>query len=127
MPPEVIKDRISYPASDMWSLGVALFKSTMGKYPYDGKNIKDIFVKIKNNDRRILKTSPRNKLLEKIIKHLLIHNIYLRMTPDQIIELTDDIESMRPEEAKYFKYPKKRSERSSIRYRGFSSNLGELE
>jgi len=107
LPPELLTDGKTYPASDMWSLGVTLFRGAMRIAPFKsgfGKDkAKELYKNIKNNNRRNITTS--NKLLNDIVDHLLIYNIYLRRTPDQIIKLTDNIE--RPEEAKSFKYPEK--------------------
>ena len=107
LPPELLNDGKTYPASDMWSLGVTLFIGAIRIAPFKAGFGKDkmieLYKNIKNGNRRNITTS--NELLNDIVDHLLIYNIYMRRTPDQIIKLTDNIE--RPEEAKSFKYPEK--------------------
>ncbi len=103
MSPELLNEGKIFPASDMWALGVTLFRGAMGKTPFGGADRMEVYKNIKNGNRRNITTT--NELLNFIIRHLLIYNIYMRRTPDQIIKLTDNIE--KPEEAKSFKYPEK--------------------
>ena len=49
MAPEMIEGR-SYPQSDIWSLGVIIYLSLTGKYPFDSKDNKELFHKIQKEE-----------------------------------------------------------------------------
>ena len=52
MAPEMIEGR-SYPQSDIWSLGVIVYLSLTGKYPFDTTDNKDLFNLIKTKEINI--------------------------------------------------------------------------
>ena len=57
MAPEMTEGR-SYPQSDIWSLGVIIYLSLTGKYPFDSKDNSELFKKIKNEE---LNVEPLNE------------------------------------------------------------------
>jgi len=91
--PEFLHMNLRFPASDMWALGVTLYVGAIGSYPYKGYNNRQIINNIKNIRVRI---NTPNKLLNKIINGLLIPNKDNRLTAQEVIDMTENVESTRP-------------------------------
>ena len=75
------------PASDMWSLGVTLYKTATGNDVYKAKTYADLVKEVK--DFHIPKLNTSNELLNTITNGLLRRNPNDRLKPYQIIELID--------------------------------------
>ena len=89
-PPEITEGDERYPASDMWSLGVTLYFAAKGNLPY---NIRSYHA-LKELEPPKSKTS--NTTLNNIANGLLVRKMDDRLTPDQIINMLKDVESLRP-------------------------------
>jgi len=89
--PEVIEKKVSYPISDLWALGMTLYYSATGYYPFSftSRNIEDIFNIIKNNEP--LKLQTTNKLLNEVVNSLLIKDYEKRMTSKQLAMKLKDL------------------------------------
>ena len=71
----------------MWSLGVILYMSIVGRAPFDGKNNKDIMEKIKVEN--YLKRDKRWNKASKEIKDLI--NKLLVLEPEKILTAFEDL------------------------------------
>ena len=91
--PEFLHTNLRFPASDMWALGVTLYIGANGSYPYKGYDNRQIMNNITNIRVRI---DTQNKLLNKIINGLLIPNKDNRLTAQEVIDMTENVESTRP-------------------------------
>ena len=91
--PEMISNRVRYPQSDIWSLGVTLYHIASGaRYPFDYKNVKtiwDIFDITKEQIPRQLTT--QNKLLNNIVNKSLIKDPFKRITTEGILYLLGNV------------------------------------
>ena len=72
MAPEIVnKKKYIAQYSEVWTLGILLFVMLYGRFPFKGKNEKDLFMKIKEGDLCLPEdkfiSSKVKKLLEKII------------------------------------------------------------
>ena len=79
-----------YPESDMWALGVTLYKAAIRKSPYKISSSSQI----KNIEVPKLNTS--NETLNKIVNGLLDKNKDTRLTAEQIINMLEDVENLKP-------------------------------
>ena len=69
--PEILESGNDYSfASDLWSIGVLLYKLAFGKYPFEGQGIIQIYNNIINNDKEKFKKSG-NKDFDDLISKLL--------------------------------------------------------
>ena len=82
-------------ASDMWALGVALYKGATGNFPLYAKNMKDLQKLIVGGTIPQLKTS--NELLNDVVNTLLRRDPDDRLTAGQVIATIDaDIDKYKP-------------------------------
>lgn len=71
--PEILETGIDYSfASDLWSIGVLLYKLAFGKYPFEGKGFLQIYNNIKNNEKKLQESGDEN--FDDLIKKLLNKN-----------------------------------------------------
>jgi len=82
---------VRYPASDMWALGVTLYAAGKKVYPF--RTIDSLF----NEQQAYPRFYSSNILLNTIVNGLLRKDINTRFTAEQVIQLTNNIENMRPE------------------------------
>ncbi len=107
MAPESLSDKIKFPASDLWALGILLYKSATKKYPFvipNRTNLRQFKDIIKNNELTKLDTS--NDQLNELVNKLLIKDYSDRLTVDQALEMLSSIN--KPEVLQKFnksKYP----------------------
>lgn len=86
MAPEMVNG-ISFPSSDIWSLGVTLYTSSSGLYPFDygSQNKYEIYKAIE--EQPVTKFNSTNNLLNYIVNQSLIKNHEERITEDEIYAL----------------------------------------
>lgn len=84
--PEMYRHEERYAASDVWSLGVSLYTSALGKYPFnygaDNPTVRDIMQAILYKDPEKLETN--NELLNYIVNNSIIKNPGDRITTEEI-------------------------------------------
>jgi serine/threonine protein kinase len=98
--PEILQNGTDYSfASDLWSIGVLLYKIAFGKYPYEGNGPVDIFMKIMTGPKKFEKSGDANfddlinKLLEKDKERRITYEQYFNHPffkynePQKIIDL----------------------------------------
>ena len=98
--PEILQNGTDYSfASDLWSIGVLLYKIAFGKYPYEGNGPVDIFMKIMTGPKKFEKSGDANfddlinKLLEKdkvrriTYEQYFNHPFFKYNEPQKIIDL----------------------------------------
>ena len=101
--PEILMNGTDYSfASDLWSIGILLYKIAFGIYPYDGKGPVEIFMKIMNKPKKFEKSGNKdfddliNKLLEKEKERRIKYEEYFNHPffkydePKSIIDLNED-------------------------------------
>lgn len=75
-----------YPAGDMWALGVILYSGAKNRFPFrNGK------IAIEYPQEKYPRLDTSNELLNTIVNGLLQKDRNVRLTAEQIIELTDNI------------------------------------
>ena len=86
MSPEMI-DGQSYPQSDIWSIGVIVYLSLTGKYPFDSADNKDLFELIKKKQINIepLDASECSDEAKDFIMKCLIKDYKKRMTTSECL------------------------------------------
>ena len=86
MSPEMI-DGQSYPQSDIWSIGVIVYLSLTGKYPFDSQDNKDLFEFIKKKQINIepLDASECSDEAKDFIMKCLIKDYKKRMTTSECL------------------------------------------
>ena len=86
MSPEMI-DGQSYPQSDIWSIGVIVYLSLTGKYPFDSPDNKDLFELIKKKQINIepLDASECSDEAKDFIMKCLIKDYKKRMTTSECL------------------------------------------
>jgi len=88
MSPETISEGVSYPNSDIWSLGVTLFHSATDKFPYDfreASDIRGVFLKIINDTPSFLNTN--NLTLNDIVNSSIIKDPFTRISAKQMTDM----------------------------------------
>lgn len=86
--PDIIKGkRYGYSfESDIWSLGVVIYKLIIGENPFEAESVEDILCRIKTNDFEI----PDNKYIsyhaENLIKSIFVQNPRKRISIEKILE-----------------------------------------
>ena len=83
--PEILQNGTDYSfASDLWSIGVLLYKIAFGKYPYEGNGPVDIFMKIMMGPKKFEKSGDKN--FDDLINKLLEKDKYKRITYDKYFD-----------------------------------------
>jgi len=86
--PEMIKNKVRYFPSDIWSYGMTLYHCATGDYPYDFPQFKTaigVLYIMANNVPKKLQTN--NGILNEITNRSLILDVFKRITPDEIERL----------------------------------------
>ena len=79
--PEILVDGTDYSfASDLWSIGVLLYKLAFGKYPFNGKGAVEIYMNIMSGKSKLLKSG--NKDFDDLISKLLQKDKDMRIKYD---------------------------------------------
>lgn len=90
--PEMYDTSTRYPASDVWSLGMTLYDSATGSYPYNFRDknpkLREIFQNVKDVDPKRLNTT--NLLLNEIVNRALIRDPAERITTQEINDMLKD-------------------------------------
>ena len=80
--PEILVDGTDYSfASDLWSIGVLLYKLAFGKYPFNGKGAVEIYMNIMGGKSKLLKSG--NKDFDDLISKLLQKDKEMRIKYDE--------------------------------------------
>lgn len=96
IPLEKYTDGISYPKSDMWSLGITLYNLSTNKYPFDSaKTRDDIKRKLTNNNYK--KLAITNNLLN------VITNGLLKIDPTERLSSTNIIKQVNEKRLSYYR------------------------
>ena len=83
--PEILMNGTDYSfASDLWSIGVLLYKIAFGKYPYQGNGPVEIYMTIMNGPKKLEKSG--NKNFDDLISRLLQKDKDKRITYDEYFE-----------------------------------------
>lgn len=86
--PEMIKNKVRYFPSDIWSYGMTLYHCATGEYPYDFpqfKTVIGVLYIMANNVPKKLQTN--NGVLNDIVNRSLILDVFSRITIDEIERL----------------------------------------
>ena len=86
--PETLISLTNYSVSDMWSLGVTLFLSATGRFPYN-THTENLKVLVYTTEPEKLNTS--NKLLNKLVNKMLIKDHTKRLTTKEANLLLSNI------------------------------------
>ncbi|KAJ3032137.1 UNVERIFIED_CONTAM: Cell cycle serine/threonine-protein kinase cdc5/MSD2 [Siphonaria sp. JEL0065] len=70
---------------DMWSLGVVMYTQLIGKPPFQTKNVKEIYKKIKENQYEFPSSHPISKYAQSLIESLLNDDPELRPTVEEVL------------------------------------------
>lgn len=86
VPPEYLENKNRFPASDMWALGVTLYKTATEEYPYklSREKVKELFSKIQTENPNKLNTT--NEQLNEIVNNLLVKDVQKRLTADDLLK-----------------------------------------
>lgn len=89
--PETLATKAYYKESDVWSLGVTLYVSATGEFPFHNTDgtAKTLFNSIRNYDPKKLNTN--NNLLNYIVNSALDKNPNTRITPEEINGLLESL------------------------------------
>ena len=80
--PEILVNGTDYSfASDLWSIGVLLYKLAFGKYPFNGKGAVEIYMNIMGGKSKLLKSG--NKDFDDLISKLLQKDKDMRIKYDE--------------------------------------------
>ena len=81
-PPEILLNGTDYSfASDLWSIGVLLYKIAFGKYPYEGKGAVELYMKIMQGPQNLEKSGDQN--FDDLISRLLHKDKERRITYEE--------------------------------------------
>jgi len=92
--PEIILNKIRVPKSDLWSLGISLFKLARGdSYPFvlPDRTTAEILYNIITEDEPI-KLSTSNEQLNTLVNNLLVKNVNERWSEDDVLNHLEFIE-----------------------------------
>ncbi len=83
--PEILETGTDYSfASDLWSIGVLLYKLAFGKYPFEGKGFLQIYNNIINKEKKLQLSGDEN--FDDLIKKLLNNNKKKRIKYEDYFE-----------------------------------------
>lgn len=82
--PEILENKPSGAAGDMWAVGVTLYAMVFGQLPFHGDSFTDIFTNIKELKLTFPPASPAKVKWMRIIRRLLHPNPAKRMTAAQL-------------------------------------------
>ncbi len=83
IPPEYFSENKKFPASDMWALGVLLYKAATGQFPYGHGTVPKIFKRIINREPPKLTTG--NHQLNAVVNGLLVKDRTKRLKGSQVL------------------------------------------
>ena len=83
--PDALQNKVKTPATDMWALGVLLYRITTGTFPYTLRReaLPFLIEAIKNSNPEVLNTN--NKQLNNVVNNLLKKNPAERWSPQDIL------------------------------------------
>lgn len=84
--PEIWKKKPYNSKCDIWSLGVLLYEMATFTYPYNGRNAKDLSVKVCNAKAPHIPTTY-SKELSNVIQSMLVHNPLQRPSVETILKM----------------------------------------
>ncbi|KAJ3027347.1 UNVERIFIED_CONTAM: Cell cycle serine/threonine-protein kinase cdc5/MSD2 [Siphonaria sp. JEL0065] len=70
---------------DMWALGVVMYTQLIGKPPFQTKNVKEIYKKIKENQYEFPSSHPISKNAQSVIESLLNDDPEMRPTVEEVL------------------------------------------
>jgi serine/threonine protein kinase len=62
MPPESLRDRIYSEKSDVWSFGVIIWEATTATYPFEGEDLLQVALEVRDSKRTVLTDASSDTL-----------------------------------------------------------------
>lgn len=99
VPPEYVTPSKRYPESDLWALGVMIFRAVYNRFPIGSTKDTWQTMMARVQVDAIPKLASSNIKLNTIVDNLLVRDVNARWTPDQVIQEIEGGDAGNPENA----------------------------